>query len=198
MRTFGLSLLVFLPMAAVGTQIHEWGHYGAALALGWSPELHHGSVSFGAPRVAGAYGTEGERLIATAMGPLTNMAIGTLGLGALWLRRRDRAGESLDVGDWLATVAALFWSRQLFNLLQLLVVAGLGSGGTGGDEARIARALGLPYWGLDAVGGGLAAVVCLRVLAWMPRPVWFSAGAATGSLVGFALWFGWLGPVLLP
>ncbi len=134
MRTFGLAALVFLSMAAVGAQIHEGGHYGAARALGWSPELHHGG---------------GPALVSAAAQP----APAAGGRGA-------RLGRSR------------------------------------GDESRVAPALHLRRWGLDDLGGGLAGLAGLRVLSWMPHPVRFSAGGATGSLMDFALWFAWLGPPL--
>lgn len=373
MRTFLLALLVFLPMAALGTQIHEAGHYVAALLMGYQPQLHYGSVSYGqedrlgecdaaqravrwawtsrtgpelAPDAVMSWGegggepsvalnvsnleawtaswgipvteplmwvelhvegtqedeltrdavraisvydrppawggfrwarhrawrldagqavelpafeasahvahsgyseslsnhflggrpgvnvgaVEGEwvahpnlwpqrpslgrrleelgihqpwpggsaRGFVTAMGPLTNTTIGSLGLLWWWRRRRGRTRSDLSPADWVAALTTLFWSRQLFNLLTGLLHLASGRFRLRGDEGRLSVDLDIPFWTLDLVGGVVALAVCGLVLAWVPRRAPFALGGGLGCLGGAAIWFGWLGPLLLP
>ena len=73
MRRYLLVFLAFLPMAAIGTTLHESGHYLAALAAGLHPTLHYGWVKYAVvppPPID---------VVVTAAGPLANTSVGTLG-----------------------------------------------------------------------------------------------------------------------
>lgn len=180
-----LAFLTFLPMATIGTLVHESGHALAALLLGSLPVLHYGSAE-----VPGAQ--PDPEWVFVLGGPLVNMAIGTVGL--VWLGRRPTA--------WLAPlVLALFWSRQPFDLAGMLAFRLLtGRVPTSGDEAWLGEALGIGPWPVAVVTALLGALACGWSVTRVPV-VWrvpLVAGGLLGCFTGFAAWYGWIGPWALP
>ncbi len=198
---FGLVVRVapvFLPAAAVGTVGHELGHWLASRAAGCAPVLHFAWVSPHCPETVDPV----ARLWSIAAGPLSTMVCGSVGLGLL-LRWRKTATH-LDWSGTLWTVLALFWSRQIFNVVVHAGTVALGVAGprsvSNNDEVRLAVALGLP----DLSLGLLTALLGLGVCGWAvwtippaDRVSW-AVGAVMGSLLGFALWMASIGPLLLP
>lgn len=219
---------VFLPMAAVGTLCHESGHWLVMRALGNRPVLHYGSCSWGHDSLwegeaviiqrRHEYEASGQRVPADVPpmpgradeivcettlgllgGPLVNMTIGTIGLLSLWaLRRRSDAWEA---PQWCALVAALFWSRQPFILAcafgEYLVN---GYVRAGGDEVRIAIYNGLPGYSLLLASGIVGAAVCIVTLRLFPAGyrLHLLLVGTLSCIAGYALWYGLLGPLLLP
>ncbi len=192
-------MLMFLPMAFVGTMVHEAGHLVVAEALGYETSLHYGSVAWWP-------GTErpipDSQMIAVSLGgPMTNMLVGTIGL--IWLlrlRRRAESTEPLGARGWMATLLSLFWSRQLFNAASALhLVVTSGEWGNS-DEVRLAEHFRLHSGSLSLFTGLVALLVCVTVVIQMPRgkTLPWLAGGMLGSLVGFAVWYGYFGPRVLP
>lgn len=219
---------VFLPMAAVGTLCHESGHWLLMRALGGRPVLHYGSCSWGRDSLwkgdmtivqrRRGYEAGGQRVPADVPpmperaeeiirettlgllgGPLVNMTIGTIGLA--WLVRLRRRSSAWNLRHWTAMIAALFWSRQLFNLVTAaggFVINGYAR--ALGDEARIAIFNGLPGYSLLLASGIVGAAVCVVALRLFPagyRLHLLCAGTLS-CVAGYALWYGLLGPLLLP
>jgi hypothetical protein len=193
-RAFGVALLAFVPMAAIGTVVHELGHFAAGLALGSAPRLHYGSVSY-----AGS-ATDAGSVALTAAGPLSNVAVGTVGAALLWRRRRERRDEPLDARDGVLFALALFWSRQVAIALAALVGVPIDGGSNPSDEVKLAAAASLPEATVALASGALGLAACLLAIALLPRRTRLATatGAALGSLAGFPLWHAWLGPLLLP
>jgi hypothetical protein len=160
--------LVFLPMAFLGTQLHELGHWTVAEYYGFEPELHYGSVSYHESEKYRLYQhylsiywndstdqeafkksehwpfverTFLETVFVTLGGPAQNMIFGTIGLIWLWaLRRRRRLEYSLAAMEWGVVILALFWSRQVFNGLTGIVYWVVqGYWAVRGDESRLSR-----------------------------------------------------------
>jgi hypothetical protein len=133
-------------------------------------------------------------------GPVSNMLIGTVGLFFLLrLRRGGRREEPLGRAEWVAMIAILFWSRELFLLLSTILTLLLGNM-PDGDETRIAIRLGLRYWSVPLLLGVIGGVVCLWALWLYPRR-WrsaFVAGGIAGCAAGFAFWYLFAGPLLMP
>jgi hypothetical protein len=202
-RSIQLGLLarvatVFLPSAALGTLGHELAHWLAARFFGCSPVLHFASVS---PHCSDALSTLRE-MLGVAVGPLGTMASGCVGMWMLW-RWRQRC-DRLDLEGIFWSVLALFWSRPAFNLL--VQIGLLASGGAtlqdtaNNDEARLSVWMGLPQFTLGVVCAGVAVGMCGWIARQIPgpdRPTWF-VGAVMGALLGFAVWMGPIGPMLLP
>lgn len=191
---------VFLPLAFVGTMVHEAGHMSVAEALGYEAQLHYDSMSWW-PEL-GAPPPNGHRVAVALGGPLTNMLIGTAGLAWLIRLRRHEDREARLTGrSWCASVLALFWSRQAFNAALALGRVGTSGEWRPSDELMLAAHWGLPAGSLSLgtglVGLGVYAFVVLRLLPpSMTRS--FLAGGLVGSMAGYGLWYGWLGPIVLP
>lgn len=199
-RSFPVFLL-FLPMAAVGTLLHEAGHLTVAAALGYETELHYGSVTWWDP---GGSEPAAHAFYITLAGPLQTILFGTVGLGLLFRRRREAA---LGARGWAALLLALFWSRQVFNAGKILLgyVRGgewaRGGGWPATDEVELAEYLGWPALSLAFGSAALGLAVCSWVVfGLVPRASRRAVllGGGLGSLAGFAIWYGVLGPRLLP
>ncbi len=193
MRRVLQVFLIFLPMAAVGTVSHELGHVTAARALGYDTVLHYGSTEFSRPA------PDRARLFTTAAGPASTMALGTLGfLWLLLLRSRAPSEAPLEVHGWIATLLALFWSREVFNAIAFAVLPA--SSTTRGDEIVMAQVWGISGWITMILPGAIGAVICAAVIRLHPAGHRLALGIAgpAGCLAGFAIWYGSLGPRLLP
>ncbi|HCH64402.1 MAG TPA: hypothetical protein DFR83_16470 [Deltaproteobacteria bacterium] len=202
-RTVQLGLVarvatVFLPSAALGTVGHELGHWVAAHWLGCAPVLHFSSVS---PRCSDALPMVSQ-MLGVASGPLGTMASGSVGMAMLW-RWRQRH-HRLDLQGVMWSMLALFWSRPVFNLVVQVGLLALGHATwqdtANNDEARLSLWMGLPQLALG-IGCAIVAVgMCTWTARQIPRvdrPTWL-VGAVMGALLGFAIWMGPVGPLLLP
>ena len=192
-KRMAIAFLWFLPIAAIGTVSHELGHVAAHRVVGYSAVLHYATTEWSEPPQ-----TALDLGIASAGGPLQTIVTGTLGLLALWWFRKRRV---MDWKTWIATLAALFWSRELFNLLKgLLDFALSGYGPTIGDEYQLAAMLGWWRWSIQLPLGVIGLGVCCLVVKWTPTDwrIPLIVGGIAGSLVGFAIWMKLLGPILLP
>jgi hypothetical protein len=180
------TTLVFLPLPLIGTLAHECGHAAVASLRGYNPTIHFGSTDWAT--AAGVPPNEGDDLAILLGGPCTDVLIGTAGL--IWLaatRRNVESNAPLRPQGWSAAVMALFWSRPVFVALRLF--------------AALAEHFGLPAWLIASGTGMLGAAVCwIVVTRYIPArtSLHFALGGVIGSIAGFALWHGWLGPLLLP
>ena len=190
--------VIFLPMAAIGTVSHEMGHIAAARARGYETVLHYGSMNV----VDGWDMNVRDEMLMTVGGPASNMLIGTVGL--LWLaflRMTSPRAAPMGVAGWCATVLALFWSRQVFNAsghLMAWVTADVRESIS--DEPRLARMWEVSELITAGIPCVLGLAVCVAVLVLHSsgqRLTLLLAGPA-GCVAGFALWYGVLGPQLLP
>ena len=193
------GFLVFLPMAAIGTVSHELGHVLAARASGVGTVLHYGSTEWLLPDSGLSTRDEAWMLLG---GPASTVALGTAGfVWLLRLRARVPADAPLRVRGWIATLLALFWSRQVFNAAVCVVAfAVLGTWPTT-DETTLAVLGGLSEWITVWVPCLVGFLVCAAVVVRL-HPVGhrlaFAVGGSLGALAGFALWYGPVGPRLLP
>tara|TARA_R110002072_G_scaffold150258_1_gene298547 strand:- start:2316 stop:3083 length:768 start_codon:yes stop_codon:yes gene_type:complete len=215
---------IFVVFGLLGTPAHELGHYAVAGAFGQSAHLSYGWVIWdgdpadqallqrgsawerehperafpeAAPLAAARDRGARQDLWISAGGPLQNALCGSVGL--LWLLLLGVEGRRTWRG-WLATLTALFWSREPF----VLVVGALGAAGGNPplqeDELRIALSLGWPTWSVLIPAGLVGFAVCVAVIALQPKKRrWHVLGAGPlGCLVGVVIWYAWLGPLLLP
>lgn len=143
---------------------------------------------------------------ATAAGPISTMLVGTAGLFWLIRRRRGRPRSApLHPSGWVATFLALAWGRQAMWLIPTLPMLILGiepaNGGRSVDEGRVAWGLGLSPELVLLLVGSLGSAICLAIIVRLHpqgRRWYFVLGAASGIVLGGILWFGLLGPWLLP
>lgn len=191
--------VTFLPMAFVGTMLHEAGHIAVARGLGYKTTLHYGSMSWEAEDWGAVTNFELHSTLISLGGPLTNMGLGILGL--LWLARLARDDRREFRGQVMAAaILTLFWSRQLFNGVLVAGAAMIGADRAQTDEVKIANELGWPSGSILWTTAGLAAVAIWKTITHLPREQRrpFILAGGTGALVGYGIWYLWLGPIYLP
>lgn len=134
-------------------------------------------------------------------GPLQTMLTGTIGFILLWFAgKKNKLRESLTLKEWCFVLLGFFWSRQPAILLQKIFYKCTCSNGRG-DEEMIAKHLGLNEWSVITVWGIIGAVILLWITFYavpLKQRFTFITAGLIGSLLGAALWFGILGPALLP
>ena len=216
----------------IGTISHEYGHIIAAKIVGYETTLHYGSMSSkpkGKSELYSLYQTykneidnnidfsgkaqylklqkksNRNSLLITFGGPLQTMLTGILGLVIIYIRKKKVAQNGFKLTDWLAVFLALFWLREVFNLIMGLVSGVLkGKGnyfGTRGDEVNLSKHLNL-YEGTIPLLFGITGLfislyVVFKIVPFTYRFTFITAGLV-GGISGFILWFYYLGPILLP
>lgn len=205
MKLFALLTLTFIACTVIGTLTHEAGHFLVSKAFGCQSSIHYSYVPYcneidDIPDPARRVWT---RIAISLGGPLETILTGCIGL--LLLRRstlRDPIIDAPSTTQWVFIFLSLFWLRQTAALV-VLTAQFLITGHTSerGDEAQIAQQLGLPTHVLNVLGGCIGAVVLwyilFRVLPSSMRLQFMAAGLVGGSL-GYYLWLGLIGPVVLP
>lgn len=154
-------------------------------------------------RTALGHEIENSAIITRMAGPLETMITGTTGVIILWLgRKKIRAKDTLSFKNWLTVLLAFFWSRQLGNLLLKTVHSIISPHRISrGDETFIAKRLNLNEWSIITVLGVISALILTWIVFYIiPKQQRFTFVAAgiAGSALGALIWFGWIGPVILP
>ena len=223
--------LAFILFTAIGTVSHEYGHIIMAKLLGYETELHYASMNYHKAdlndNLVKIY-TENETailegrdfkqkeeyekginkmvfngLLITIGGPLQTILTGITGLAIIFWRRKKIKENGLRLIDWLAVFLALFWLREVFN-----VVMSVGSGIIsrnesyfGGDENLISEILKLWPGTISVLLGVIGLVVSLFIIfRIVPDSIrlTFILGGLIGGIIGLVLWMDILGPILLP
>lgn len=191
---------IFVPMAFIGTMLHEAGHIAVARLLGYSTTLHFGSMSwFVEGELPADYWNRTHDAWILIGGPATNMGLGLIGL--FWLMKIAKRGPvELRGQGMLAILLTLLWSRQVFNAGLLAARAIGGADWTTSDEVLLAYHLEWSPASISLVSAAAAALVIVRAILLVNKPQRFHliALGAAGSLAGYALWYLGLGPLLLP
>ncbi|AXG71565.1 hypothetical protein KORDIASMS9_03822 [Kordia sp. SMS9] len=135
----------------------------------------------------------------TLGGPIQTILTSFFGLFILAYRNVNKQ-ENFKLTDWLAVFLSLFILREVFNT----VMAGgtyllKGSTFFSGDEFRISTYLGLNQWTIPIMTAILGAIIASFVIFMIvPKKyrITFILAGFVGSIVGFILWFEFLGPWL--
>lgn len=104
---------------------------------------------------------------------------------------------------WSLVFLSLFWSRQIFNLFKGILQHNLKKSNSlfWGDELKIASYLNL-YEGTLSIVLALIAFAIIAFIVFKVIPLRhrlsFIIAAFTGSLIGYILWMGIIGPFFLP
>lgn len=191
---FGLTIFPFLVI--FGTLSHEFGHIVVAKLLGYETILHYGSMNWFVNGIDGENLKElrWENFLITLGGVLQTIITGTIGLFVL-LKTNNK--KVLIAGVCLA----LFWSREVINLLMGLI-NGLFFNKVffGGDELKMSQYFNLPNGFFSILLGLIGVIICLYVFLKIPiksRFSFFVSGFLSGSITYF-FWFQYLGPIVLP
>lgn len=228
MKKSVLIILSFILFTIIGTLTHEAGHIVPAKILGYQTTLHYGSMEWDgeflkySKALYKKYATadkipqyESEHLNKLKSnekndnfwiligGPLQTMFTGMLGIFILFRRKHTLNKTPFGMINWLGVFLSLFWSRQIFNFLigGFTFLSGRKNTPFGGDEAVISEQLYLPSGTVGIITAILAIVICsiivFRIVPRQDRKVFITSGIL-GSVLGYAIWFEWIGPWILP
>jgi hypothetical protein len=228
-KYLGVFVLVFILLTPIGTIFHELGHFAVAKALGYKASLHYSSVAWENDfkiDVIERYlkyeyeikndlpfkGVEKYKIdveiinkhdLFILIGGVTQTILfGTLSLFLLLFRIKKRIVIKFHLIDWVLTFIALFWSREIFNLLMGVFLGFNRNNGIYfyGDEARIAKLLNIPIGTLLLPLGIIAIVVIFIIIYLIPRKYKsiYLLGAIIGCPLGYLFWMYLIGPIVLP
>lgn len=135
----------------------------------------------------------------TIGGPAQTLLTSTIGLAILFVRRKKRL-SGFKMIDWLAVFMSLFALREVFNFVQALFSSIVFSKSNFyGDEFRISRYLSLNEWIIPiitlVIGLFISFYVIFKIIPLKYRFTFILSGLV-GGILGFAIWFGFLGETL--
>jgi len=194
--------LKFLPLAAIGTFLHELGHFFAALFQGipsW--------ISYGATHIPSYVSlTDIQAFIIYLGGPISTWLTCLIGLLLLIFIFRKRLSDQnytkMSTGHQLSFFITLFCSRAVFNTSIWIVgkyFLGMEMGTS--DEEVISAYLGIPpeiiLFGGFIIGISIILVSLFYLIPRSQTKMIIITGLI-GSLSGYLLWYELLGPIILP
>jgi hypothetical protein len=199
-----LSFMLFVP---IGTISHEYGHVLVAEYLGYNTVLHYNSMNL----VNNNQIDENVKIeknnfhsfLITIGGPIQTILTGTFGFILVLNRRKRNLFSKLNFLEWLYIFLALFWLRQIFNLVFSFISEIIAPNGSyfGGDEPWISEYLGLNRGTIPiffCITGIIVFVyICIKIIPKNIR-IPFIISCPIGGLLGYFLWMNVLGPQLMP
>ncbi|WP_178985609.1 hypothetical protein [Winogradskyella helgolandensis] len=140
-----------------------------------------------------------HELLITIGGPAQTLLTSFIGLLILFLRRK-KWKEQFKVVDWLAVFMSLFSLREVFNFVQVSYYSLFNSESNfHADEYRISRYMGYNEWIIPTITLLIGLLIsCYVIFKIIPIKYRFSfiLSGLIGGILGFAMWFGFLGEVL--
>ncbi|WP_299888834.1 hypothetical protein [uncultured Lacinutrix sp.] len=137
----------------------------------------------------------------TLGGPVQTVLTSVFGLLILYYRKSKKR-PNFNIWDWLGVFMSLFILREVFNTLSSLFKRFFyNTIDFYGDEFRISRYLDLNQWIIPIItcliGLAISSHIIFKVI---PKQYRFSfiIGGLIGGISGFAIWFGFLGKLILP
>lgn len=186
--------LFFLIIPVIGTQMHELGHFFAALSLGCNPIIHFASCSHGCPIML-----QEDYFFFVLWGPFSTWIECVTGFVLLMIYRHKNLDE-IKAGkiSWLYLILlglTSFCARFVFNAAGYLF-----SQSTGLDEWKMEDYLGWAYGTIIYGFALIGALILLYNIFIIPKSQRYKLmiGALSGSIAGYALWYYWLGPIFMP
>ncbi|WP_300442026.1 hypothetical protein [Christiangramia sp.] len=223
--------LAFIFFTIIGTISHETGHIVVAESLGYNTSLHYGSMNYDNSELnnkldsiysknkyqiennlpfeqrnnfeEGKERLESDSIKITLGGPLQTTITGLLGLVLLLKRKKRIKNRGLKIIDWLGIFLALFWLREIFNLIHSLGFEIIYNQGNyfGGDERYISEYFNLGSGAIPVIlaitGIVISMYVVFRIIPEKFRLPFIISGFV-GGFTGFIIWFHILGPHLIP
>ena len=133
----------------------------------------------------------------TLGGPAETILTSFLGLFILAFRNTNRK-EGFKTIDWIGVFLSLFILREVFNTVMAAAKYIIkGTNRFSGDEFGISTYLGFNQWTIPIMTAILGAIIASFVIFMIiPKKYRFTFILAgfTGSIIGFVLWFNYLGP----
>ena len=146
---------------------------------------------------------ESDSIKITLGGPLQTISTGLIGLILILLRKKRIKNSGVKILDWLGIFLALFWLREVFNLIHSIGFEILYNEGNyfGGDERYISEYFNLGSGTIPIILGIIGIIVSIyivfKIIPWKFRLTFIVSGFI-GGITGFILWFQFLGPILIP
>lgn len=230
-RLFILLGFAFIIATVAGTLSHELGHCIVAKSKGYKATVHYASMNWYDAESSGYLdfiysqhekqieegasfpGKEkydqltrkysNDSLWITLGGPLQTLLTGTIGLLLLFVWKNSyKSRHELGPRQWALIFITLFWLRQTANLVVWFAAFLLTKEFSyRGDEIRLSLQLGLPFWLLTTVTGGIGIIIlCIVIFKFIPKTQRFTfiLSGIVGGTAGYILWLYLLGPVLMP
>lgn len=142
-----------------------------------------------------------DRFLITLGGPLQTIFTSFLGLLILY-KRKSNSKLSFNTWDWFGVFLSLFILREVFNTVSAgIKMLFFDNSNFTGDEFRISQYLGLNEWIIPLITAIFASLIVFWVIfKAIPKQYRnsFIVAGFVGGLIGFAIWFGFLGPLVLP
>ena len=192
LKMFFKYTLIFLIVPAIGTLLHEFGHYIVAIVNGYEAYIAYAYTIYtiNDPVVA---------FWALSGGPLASwfQSLTAFTIMVVYYNKEKRENFTEDLPPFYIVLLAIFSFsiRFIFNATGYLI-----RGSTTMDEVRIGLYLGIHP---DAVvyGSALIAVIFLVISIYrIPKSYRFTLffGAVFGAILGYLIWYELLGPIILP
>lgn len=137
----------------------------------------------------------------TMGGPLQTFLTSILGLFLLYYFKTAKQ-FSFRIKDWFAVFLSLFALREIFNfVVGLYSFLFLETKFFNGDEFKLSRNFGFNQWVVPIITMLIGAIICIYVVfKVLPNKyrISFLIAGFLGGIIGFILWFNYLGKLMLP
>ena len=192
LKMFFKYTLIFLIVPAIGTLLHEFGHYIVAIINGYEAYIAYAYTIYTINDPIVAFWALSGGPLATWFQSLTAFTI-----MVLYYNKEKRGTFTEDLPPlYIVLLATFSFSiRFIFNAIGYLL-----RGSTTMDEVRIGLYLGI-HPDVVVYGSALIAVVFLVIAIYrIPKSYRFMLffSAVFGAILGYLMWYEWLGPILLP
>lgn len=137
----------------------------------------------------------------TMGGPIQTILTSLIGLFILFFRKFKHK-NTFEILDWLGVFLSLFILREVYNtIMALFSLIFFNTNRFNGDEFGISLYLELNQWIVPVITGVVGVLVSLYVIfKVMPYKyrIGFMSSGLIGGILGYVLWFEFLGEILLP
>lgn len=188
-------LLLFIVFTPIGTLTHELGHYLVARSYGIPATITYRSTRWDD---GGDYSIHRDAMILMG-GPVMTILTGTIAVVLLIYFKFKRSVIPLD-RTMVLVMFTFSWSRPVLNGM-LSILHWIQGRNSTSDEAILAQIHGLPAWLLilPPLLTGIG-ILLYTIIYFIPKAMHrvFVIAGISGSIMGWVIWFYWLGPLLLP
>jgi len=202
-KLFILLFIGFIFATAAGVLSHESGHYFMARYYGFGDvHMRYNSTSWQCTHNPCSGASDRQHMIITAAGPVQTILTGTIGFLLLLVFKKNYKRETLALWQWIIVFLALFWLREISNLLrEFYLVHFTANHSFSGDEFFLSASFGFSPWFLNTVLGAIALFVLgMVIFVFVParQRFTFILSGLFGGIAGAVLWLGIVGPRLMP
>lgn len=186
-------IIIFILVIPAGTVIHEMGHYTVAYLLDSDPIIHFSSCDW---NTNNTYPSKWHELTFIAGGILFPSLLSLFGVLLLYFRRHlTLAWQTFFL------VLATFSFRGFF-IIALFIYSSFSDSEYSTDESRINEILALPAGTFEIASVLFSCIISIAIYRKLNQSAAsvlpLTLKMSLGIILGFGLWFRYLGPFLLP